>query len=116
MANTLKSSYAKKTAAFKSGSSKSLPPRSAPQSREKIEKTIIDEIEAMFLTYFKTKAPVAGSTMSKEDVISHVLKKLDQKQDKQFEQAMNKLVKNGKVEVQADGVTLTLTQLGASSL
>lgn len=70
----------------------------------------------MFIGYFKANAKTAGSIMSKDAVIIHVLKKLDPKQDKQFKQAMNNLVTKGIVEVQADGVTLTLTEQGALTI
>lgn len=70
----------------------------------------------MFMNWFKSSRAVAGHVMGKADVIKNVLKKLDSKQDKIFEKAMNELKSDGLIEVQEDGVTLVLTQKGADTL
>lgn len=74
-----------------------------------------DEIKAMFKSWFK-KNNTAGQVMTKQDVIRNVLTKIGPKQDGDFEDAMKELVREGLFEVQADGVTLVLTQQGAESV
>jgi hypothetical protein len=54
--------------------------------------------------------------MTKQDVIRNVLTKIGPKQDGDFEDAMRELVREGLFEVQADGVTLVLTEQGAESV
>jgi predicted transcriptional regulator len=54
--------------------------------------------------------------MSKQDVISAILKKLDSKQDRPFQIAMDELKHDGLIEIQEDGVTLILTQKGSERL
>ena len=54
--------------------------------------------------------------MTKEDVVRSILTKLDAKQNDALEDAMNKLKKEGFMEVKEDGLTLVLTKQGAESL
>jgi predicted transcriptional regulator len=51
--------------------------------------------------------------MTKLDVAREIIKKLDKPQNEALEEAMRELVKEGFFEVQSDGVTLVLTQLGS---
>lgn len=67
----------------------------------------------MFMNWFKSAKAAEGHVMGKQDVINNVLRKLDSKQDKIFERAMNELKSDGIIEVKEDGVTLVLTQKGA---
>ena len=70
-----------------------------------------DEVKAMFMSWF-AKNPKVGQIMSKQDVIKNILTKLDIKQNKVLEVAMNDLKSSGLIETQEDGVTLVLTQKG----
>lgn len=70
----------------------------------------------MFMNWFKSRQAVAGHVMSKQDVITHILRKLDSKQDRPFQIAMNELQNDGLIEIKEDGVTLVLTQKGAERL
>lgn len=54
--------------------------------------------------------------MTKQDVISAVLKKIGPKQDKAFAKAMEELSDGGMIQIKEDGVTLVLTQKGAEQL
>lgn len=54
--------------------------------------------------------------MTKQDVISAILKKLDSKQDRPFQIAMDELKNDGLIELKEDGVTVVLTQKGAEKL
>lgn len=90
--------------------------RKAPPKKSVLETTAKDEVKAMFLAWFKKNKAAAGHIMSKQDVITHVLKKLDKKQDGFLEQAMGELKKSGLIETKEDGVTLVLTQKGADQL
>ena len=74
-----------------------------------------EEIKAMFRSWFK-KNNAVGQIMTKQDVIRNVLTKIGPKQDGDFEDAMRELVREGLFEVQADGVTLVLTEQGAESV
>jgi len=51
--------------------------------------------------------------MTKKDVISAILKKLDSNQDRAFQIAMDELKYEGIIEIQEDGVTVVLTEKGA---
>jgi hypothetical protein len=70
----------------------------------------------MFMNWFKKNKAVAGHVMQKQDVIVHVLRKLDKKQDEVLEKAMDELNHDGIIETEEDGVTLVLTQKGAERL
>lgn len=70
----------------------------------------------MFMNWFKIRKAVAGHIMSKQDVITHILKKLDSKQDRPFQIAMDELKNDGVIETKEDGVTLVLTQKGSDRL
>jgi len=54
--------------------------------------------------------------MTKQDVISAILKKLDSKQDRAFQIAMDELKNDGTIEIKEDGVTLVLTQKGSERI
>jgi len=71
-----------------------------------------NEVKEMFLQWFK-KRNIIGQVMSKQDVVSSVIAKLDAKQNDALEKAMDELINNGFIEVQEDGVTLVLTQRGS---
>ncbi len=90
--------------------------RKAPPKKENIETTQKNEIKAMFMNWFKSSRSVAGDIMSKQDVISAILKKLDSKQDRPFQIAMDELKNDGLIELKEDGVTVVLTQKGAEKL
>lgn len=90
--------------------------RKAPPKKENIETTQKNEIKAMFLNWFKSSHALAGHIMTKQDVISAILKKLDSKQDRPFQIAMDELKHDGLIEIQEDGVTVVLTQKGAEKL
>ncbi|MDO9057147.1 MAG: hypothetical protein Q8O20_05080 [Sulfuricurvum sp.] len=68
------------------------------------------------MNWFKSSHAQAGHIMSKQDVISAILKKLDSKQDRPFQIAMDELKHDGLIEIQEDGVTLILTQKGSERL
>jgi hypothetical protein len=70
----------------------------------------------MFMNWFKLRKAIVGHIMSKQDVITHILKKLDSKQDRPFQIAMDELKNDGVIEIQEDGVTLVLTQKGSDRL
>lgn len=70
----------------------------------------------MFMNWFKSRQAAEGHVMSKQDVITHILRKLDSKQDRPFQIAMNELQNDGLIEIEEDGVTLVLTQKGAERL
>ena len=90
--------------------------RKAPPKKSAMETTAKDEVKAMFLGWFKKNKAAAGHIMSKQDVVTHVLKKLDKKQDSALEQAMDELKRSGLIETKEDGVILMLTQKGAEQL
>ncbi len=70
----------------------------------------------MFMNWFKSSRAAAGHIMTKQDVISAILKKLDSKQDRAFQIAMDELKNEGVIEIKEDGVTVVLTQKGAEKL
>lgn len=70
----------------------------------------------MFMNWFKSSHAAAGHIMTKQDVISAILKKLDSKQDRPFQIAMDELKNDGLIEMKEDGVTLVLTQKGAERI
>ena len=71
-----------------------------------------NEVKEMFFQWFKKRNSV-GQIMSKEDVVSNVIAKLDAKQNDALKKAMDELINNGFIDVQSDGVTLVLTQRGS---
>ena len=80
----------------------------------KEKKVITDpkgEVKEMFMKWFKKNRSL-GQIMTKEDVVTNIIKKLDSKQDEALEDAMNELKKNELIEVQEDGVTIMLTKKG----
>jgi hypothetical protein len=70
----------------------------------------------MFINWFKSSRAEAGHIMNKQDVISAILKKLDSKQDRPFQIAMDELKHDGLIEIKEDGVTVVLTQKGVEKL
>ena len=70
----------------------------------------------MFMNWFRSSRAAAGHIMTKQDVISAILKKLDSKQDRPFQIAMDELKNDGLIEMKEDGVTLVLTQKGAERI
>ena len=114
----------KKAPNKRSDSKKSDAPKGNYQPKKKPKKFVtrddfivlkpLDEVKGLFRQYF-SKYRTAGHIMSKQDVIKHVLSKLNAKEDATFADAINDLVKDSFIEVQEDGVTLVLTQKGADS-
>jgi hypothetical protein len=90
--------------------------RKAPAKKESVETTQKNEIKAMFMNWFKIRKAVAGHIMSKQDVITYILKKIDSKQDRPFQIAMDELKNDGIIEIKEDGVTLVLTQKGSERI
>lgn len=82
---------------------------------KKIDLTPRNEVKKMFMDWFKKNKNVS-QVMTKQDVVSNILTKLDAKQDDALEDAMNELKKEGLIEVKEDGVTLVLTKVGADSI
>lgn len=78
---------------------------------KKVEVAPKNEVKEMFFSWFKKHRNV-GQIMTKTDVVTNVIKKLDSKQNSVLEEAMNELKNNGFIEVKEDGVTLVLTQRG----
>lgn len=70
----------------------------------------------MFMNWFKSGCATEGHIMTKQDVISAILKKLDSKQDRAFQMAMEELKNDGLIDIKEDGVTLVLTPKGAERL
>ena len=70
----------------------------------------------MFINWFKNAQAQAGHIMTKQDVISAILKKLDSKQDRPFQIAMDELKHDGIIDLKEDGVTVVLTEKGALKL
>ncbi len=70
----------------------------------------------MFMNWFKASRALEGHIMTKQDVINAILKKLDSKQDRPFQIAMEELKSDGMIEIKEDGVTLVLTEKGADLL
>ncbi|WP_294962656.1 hypothetical protein [Sulfurimonas sp.] len=87
----------------------------SPPKNKKIDPAPKNEVKEMFMKWFKKNKKV-GQIMTKQDVVTNILKRLDAKQDDVLEQAMNELKSSALVETQEDGVTLVLTQKGFDSL
>lgn len=81
-----------------------------------LETVYKEEVQEMFLKWFKKQNAAAGHVMTKTDVLKNVIKNLDAKQDEVLEKAMDELKSNGLLETQEDGLTLVLTQKGADAL
>jgi len=84
--------------------------KSFPKDK-KIDIAPKNEVKEMFVSWFKRNRSL-GKIMTKEDVVINIIKKLDAKQEKALEEAMNELKEEGFMEVQEDGVTLVLTKKG----
>ena len=82
---------------------------------KKIDLAPMNEVKKMFKDWFRKNKKLTY-TMTKEDVVRNILTKLDAKQNDALEDAMNKLKKEGFMEVKEDGLTLVLTKHGADSL
>lgn len=81
----------------------------------KVDVTPKDEVKEMFKAWFRKNRKV-GKVMSKQSVVKDILTKLDTKQNKVLDIAMNELKSSGFIETKEDGVTLVLTQKGFDSL
>jgi len=88
--------------------------RAAPKKAH-IDSAPKKEDKEMFMAWFRKHKSV-GALMTKQDVVTHILKKIDAKQEDALADAMNELKSEGFIEVQPDGVTLVLTQLGVDYL
>ena len=82
---------------------------------KKIDEAPKNEVKEMFMGWFKRNRSL-GQIMTKEDVVTNIIKKLDSKQDDALEEAMNELKSYGLIETQEDGVTLVLTKKGYDSI
>ena len=89
--------------------------RKSPPKKTALDVAPKNEVKAIFVAWFKRNNEV-GQVMTKLDVAREIIKKLDKPQNEALEEAMNELVKEGLFEIQEDGVTLVLTELGAESL
>ena len=76
-------------------------------SNKKIDITPKNEVKQMFRSWFKKRNEI-GQVMTKQDVISSILKNLTKEQDKFLQDAMDEMIHEGLIEVQEDGVTLVL--------
>ena len=74
-----------------------------------------NEVKEMFMSWFKRNRSL-GKIMTKDDVVTNVIKRLDSKQEDSLAEAMNELKSSGFIEVQEDGVTLVLTKKGYDSI
>ena len=82
---------------------------------KKIDVAPKNEVKEMFMSWFKRNRSL-GQIMTKQDVVTNIIKKLDSKQDDALEEAMEELKSSGLIEVQEDGVTLVLTKKGYDSI
>ena len=85
------------------------------EKKSKLDITPKDEVKEMFKSWFSKDCKV-GKIMSKQSVVKDILTRLDSKQNKVLDVAMNELKSSGFIDVEADGVTLILTQVGVDSL
>ena len=81
----------------------------------KVDMSPKDEVKAMFMDWFKKNKKI-NQIMSKENVVKEVLIKLDKRQNKVLELAMDELKNSGLVNMLEDGVTLVLTKRGFDSI
>ena len=86
--------------------------RKAPPKKTALDVAPKNEVKAMFFSWF-TRHNQVGQIMTKLDVAREIIKMLDKPQNEALEEAMHELEKEGFFEVQSDGVTLVLTQLGS---
>lgn len=84
--------------------------KSSPKEK-KIDVAPKNEVKDMFMAWFKKNRSL-GQIMTKSDVVTNVIKRLDAKQENSLEEAMKELKDYGFIEVQEDGVTLVLTKKG----
>ncbi|EDZ63705.1 hypothetical protein SMGD1_1445 [Sulfurimonas gotlandica GD1] len=84
--------------------------KSSPKEK-KIDVAPKNEVKDMFMAWFKKNRSI-GQIMTKGDVVTNIIKKLDSKQDSALAEAMKELKDYGFIEVQEDGVTLVLTKKG----
>lgn len=85
--------------------------KKSSSKEKKVETNPKNEVKDMFMSWFKKNRSI-GQTMTKDVVVTNIIKKLDSKQDDALEEAMNELKSNGFIEVEKDGVTLVLTKKG----
>jgi hypothetical protein len=93
-----------------------------PMNRKRLapKKPLVDpapkkEVIEMFMSWFK-KHKTVGQIMTKQDVVRNILVNLNAKQEDALSDAMNELKSEGFIEIQEDGVTLVLTQMGVDYL
>ncbi|MFH1949554.1 MAG: hypothetical protein ABIJ02_10065 [Pseudomonadota bacterium] len=84
------------------------------------KKSIVDpapqkEVVDMFMSWFR-KHKTVGQVMTKQDVVRNILVNLNAKQEDALADAMKELKSEGFIEIQEDGVTLVLTQMGVDYL
>jgi predicted nucleic acid-binding protein len=89
--------------------------RKSPPKSKKIDPAPKKEVKEMFMKWFKKHNSV-GQIMTKQDVVTNILTRLDAKQNDALKEAMDELKSNGLIEVKEDGVTLVLTQKGSDSI
>lgn len=73
------------------------------------------EVIELFMAWFRKNKNI-GQVMTKQDVVKNILLKIDAKQEDALAEAMNELKSEGFIEIQADGVTLVLTEFGFENL
>jgi len=83
--------------------------------KKKEDLTPKDEVKELFFSWFRTHRKI-GQIMTKQDVVTYILTKLDSKQNKALEVAMNELQESDFMEMQSDGVSLKLCEKGFKSL
>jgi hypothetical protein len=93
-----------------------------PMSKNKFapKKSVVDpapqkEVMDMFMSWFR-KHKTVGQIMTKQDVVRNILVNLNAKQEDALADAMKELKSEGFIEIQEDGVTLVLTQMGVDYL
>jgi len=85
--------------------------RKAPPKSSSTDTSPKNEVKEMFMKWFKKRA-IVGQIMSKQDVVQNILTQINAKQEDALESALKELKHEGFIEIQADGVTLVLTQKG----
>lgn len=85
--------------------------RKSPPKKTNNEISPKNEVKEMFIKWFK-KNNVAGNIMSKQEVVSKILTRLNAKQEDALHDALRELKSSGLIEIQEDGVTLIWTQKG----
>jgi len=84
-------------------------------SKKKEDLTQKDEVKELFFSWFRKHHKI-GQIMTKQDVVTNILTKLDSKQNKVLDVAMNELQESGFMEMLSDGVSLKLSEKGFNSL